>query len=178
MQLRALLAVAVLLAPSAAPAQAADPHCPATDASLPAELAPWTAKAELASAAKPADLAGAVLQPGAATNATLHPTDEVAYVAPPHKPQGPASYGGLFALDIKQAGTYRVALGSGAWIDVLADAKPPTEAAFGPGPSCSTIRKTVFFALAPGRYLIQLSANAAPATAIMVVKAAPEPPAP
>ena len=174
MQLRALLAIAALLVPSAALAQAADPHCPATDASLPPELAPWIAKAELASATKPADLAGATLQPGAAAHATLHPTDEVAYVAPPHKPQGPVSYGGLFALDIKDAGTYRVALGSGAWIDVLADSKPLSESAFGPGPSCSTIRKTVFFALTPGRYLIQLSANAAPATAIMVVRTAPE----
>jgi hypothetical protein len=149
---------------------AAPAACAATDKDLPAELAPWTAKAPLAAATKAGDLAAAVLQPGKAVTATLSHTAQVTYVAQPEKPGGTVSYGGLLALDIDQAGTYRVALGAGPWIDVLRDGQPVASTAHGHGPACSTVRKMVDFPLTPGRYVIQVSADADPTLAILVAR--------
>ena len=64
-----------------------------------------------------------------------------------------------------------VAIGSGAWIDVLQDGKVLTSIAHGQGPACTTIRKMVDFDLKPGRYVIQLSANADPTLAVIVTSA-------
>ena len=144
--------------------------CAATDRDLPAELAPWTARAPLTTATKPADLSAAVLMPGKAVTARLSHTAQVAYLSQPEKPGGTVSYGGLLALDVVQAGTYRVALGAGPWIDVLKDGQPVTSTAHGHGPACSSVRKMVDFPLTPGRYVIQVSADADPTLAILVAR--------
>ncbi|HEX4272840.1 MAG TPA: hypothetical protein VHZ32_15725, partial [Rhizomicrobium sp.] len=58
--------------------------------------------------------------------------------------------------------------GAGPWIDVLKDGAAVTSGVHGPGPACSGIRKTVQFPLQPGRYVIQISANAGDSVPVMV----------
>ena len=155
-----LVAGVILAAPLAASAQETAPACGPTQGPLPVEFGGWPTKVELASADRATGLAAATLRIGQAVRARLHPTPTVAYLVQPEKPGGSVSRGGMFALTIDRAGTYAIALGSGAWIDVLKDGAPVESAAHGRGPACSTIRKVVDFSLTPGRYVIQVSANA------------------
>jgi hypothetical protein len=168
-KLLAMTLAAWLLA-SPALAQDAKPACAQLDASLPPELAAWSQRSDIVSAARSGDLASAVLTPGQAVNAQLHPTREVTYAAQPEKPGGSLAHGGLLRLRIATPGTYRVVLGSGAWIDVLKNGKPVASSAHAPGPACSTARKTVEFPLVRGDYVLQVSANADPMLAILVLQ--------
>jgi hypothetical protein len=68
-------------------------------------------------------------------------------------------------------GTYRVVLGSRAWIDlVTARGTPVPSAAHSMGPACTGIRKMVDFALGAGSYTIQLSGNAEQAISVLVIR--------
>ncbi len=164
----AILTVA-LLASGAAGAQEmqAAPKCTEMVAPPPA-LAGWTGKADITSASKADGLAQAALTIDHGANVTLHPTREVSYVTQPDKPGGSVASGGLLAVSIATAGTYQVNLGSGAWIDLLQNGKAVLSTAHAPGPACTGIRKTVQFPLQPGRYVLQLSANADPTIHVMV----------
>jgi hypothetical protein len=164
------LIAAPMFAPLAAQAQAGMAACTAPTAPLPALYAPWATPAPLASAAAAADMPKAVIVPGRAVLASLHSTREVAYVIQPEKPGGSVSHGGLFEVDIDASGLYRFALGAGAWIDVLKDGKALDSVAHSPGPACTGIRKMVDFPLEPGRYVLQISANADPQLAILVLR--------
>ena len=145
--------------------------CPAgAPAAPPAEYASWTSRPALASAAKAGDLAKAEIAPGKAVTARLHPTKEVVFVTQPEKPGGSVSRGGMLSLKIDQAGTYRVGIGSGAWLDVLKEGKVLDSASHNPGPACTGIRKAVDFALQPGRYVVQISANPADDLGVIVVR--------
>jgi hypothetical protein len=134
--------------------------CAAMDKTLSPDLAAWTAQTPLAAATSAASLGKAALTPGKAVTADLPQTPQVRFVTQPEKPGGAVSHGGMFELKIDKAGTYVVALGSGAWIDVLKDGKPLVSTAHSHGPDCSTLRKMVDFPLEPGRYVLQVSANA------------------
>jgi len=172
MRLTVLAALAVLVTPLAAAAQMAPatpaPACAAMDKDLPAELATWTAKKDLTAAKGVADLDTAVLTPGQAFVAALAPTPEVTYIVQPEKPGGTVSKGGLFAIDVPAAATYVIALGTGAWIDVLKGDAAQRSTGHGRGPACTTLRKMVTFDLQPGRYVVQISANAEASLPIMV----------
>jgi hypothetical protein len=168
MLLRSLLLAAVVMAGAAQAQEAPAPACTVKDADLPAELAGWTAKAPLDAAAGAEGLAKAALVPGQAYQAVLPSTPAVAYAAPPEKPGDPASHGGLFSLTVPAAGTYVVALGAGAWIDVLKDGAPLASVSHGHGPACSTVRKIVGFDLPPGRYVVQISGAGPAQLPIMV----------
>ena len=163
-----MLAAAIVFLPIGANAQDAKPACADTDKSLPPEMAGWATKSDLGSATDAADLATAQLTLGHAANTALHHTPEVSYVTQPEKPGGTVAYGGMVGLTIKEAGTYRIGLGAGAWIDVVKGEKTTRSTAHGHGPACSTLRKIVDFPLEPGAYVIQISANADPALAVMV----------
>ena len=168
-------AVGLILAPLPSFAQGMDgmemavPSCTPM-AAPPATLSGWTVKAPITSADKPAGVAAAALTPGQGALVTLHPTRSVSYVTQPEKPGGSVASGGLLSVVIADTGTYQVSLSSGAWIDVLRDGKALISMAHSPGPACSGIRKTVQFALQPGSYVVQLSANAAPMIQVMVSK--------
>ena len=173
MRLPVLALATVLATPFAAsaqmaPAPAPAPACAAMDKDIPAELAGWTDKAALSAATSAAGLSKAALVPGKAYLATLAPTPDVAYTVQPEKPGGTVSKGGLFSLTIDKAGAYVIALGSGAWIDVLKDGAGARSTAHGRGPACTTLRKMVTFDLQPGRYVVQISANAEASLPIMV----------
>ncbi len=174
MRLITLTLVGVLLSPVAALAQMtpapAPQACVTMDVELPPELVGWTAKTPLAAATVAADLAKASLVPGKAYLATLPATPTVTYVVQPEKPGGSVSHGGLFDLTVQSAGTYVIALGTGAWIDVLKDGAPMMSGSHGRGPNCTTLRKMVTFDLQPGAYVVQISANGPAELPIMVAK--------
>lgn len=102
--------------------------------------------------------------------ATLLPMSAVTYAVPPEKPGNPASSGGVFAFTVSARGRYRVALGGGAWIDVLSGTTAAASVAHGHGPDCTGIRKTVDFDLAAGRYVLQVSGSGSAKLPIMVVR--------
>jgi hypothetical protein len=157
-----LLTVGLALAPVAALAQpmgaAPAPACAATDKDLPAELSAWTAaKVPLTAASSAGGLSAAQLTIGQTASLDLAAVSSVTFVASPQKPAGPASYAGLAAVTVDQPGTYVVAIGGGAWVDVLHDGVAVASSAHGHGPACSTVRKWVEFTLQPGAYVLQLS---------------------
>ncbi len=170
----AVLAFGAALAQGPALAQpaAVATTCASENSGLPSTLAAWTSPAAPVSATSPANLHEAQLTPGAAARLTLHPIREITFGTSPAKPSDPGSQGGLVATSISRPGTYRIALSKAAWIDVVKDGQFQTSIAHGHGPACTTIRKLVDFALAPGDYVIQIS-DADAASVDMLVTAAP-----
>lgn len=145
--------------------------CRATPPALPAELSGWYRRVPLAAGQDAG--AAARLTPGNAVEGTLSPTPEVRYAQRPEKPGGSVSFGGIYTFTVSAAGHYRVALGSAAWIDVIraGDATTGlTSIAHGHGPDCSGIRKMVDFALEPGDYILQISANAEAKLPLLVTR--------
>lgn len=149
-----------------ATAQASD--CSTAKPALPPELAGWS-RPTLRTAGRSTEAATRVaLSLGEAAQLRLTPTPSVRYAVSPEKPGAPASHGGLVSFTVTRPGTYRVALGAAAWIDVIRDEKPATSVAHGHGPACSGIRKMVDFRLEPGRYLLQVAGAADPVIPVMV----------
>ncbi|MFT3967507.1 MAG: homogentisate 1,2-dioxygenase [Sphingobium sp.] len=149
---------------------AAPVDCALARIAPPPELAGWNGRAPAPAARDAKGLKTAVLTVGRAVDARLARTADVRYVLRPEKPGGSVSYGGLFAFDVKEAGIYRVALGSGAWIDLLRDGKAIQSTNHGHGPDCTGIRKMVDFPLAPGRHVLQLAANGAETLPVMIAR--------
>lgn len=98
----------------------------------------------------------------------LLPTPKIAYPLRPEKPGGSVSFGGLASFTVAEEGMWRVALSSGAWIDVVKDGVAWPSVAHGRGPDCSGIRKMVDYRLAPGTYMLQVSANGTDASTLLV----------
>lgn len=164
------LGLVIAAAGTGASAQTSDAPACAVPAAPPPGLESWAARTPLTAAADAARLGAATLIPGKAVDATLPRTPDVRYVTRPEKPGGSVSHGGLFALDVTEAGTYRVALGAGAWLDVLDGGKAVVSTNHGHGPDCSGIRKMVDFPLKPGRYVLQIAGNGSPDLPVMVAR--------
>jgi len=135
---------AVLL--QAAPAATA-PVCTATVAP-PAGLEAWTSAPGMT-----AD----VIAPGKNIMLTLQPADGVTFPMPLERKPIPGTFGGVYHVTVAAAGTYRVVLQNGAWIDLVRDGKSLTSVGHMEGAPCSGIRKIVDFDLQPGTYIVQLS---------------------
>jgi hypothetical protein len=150
--------------------------CPSDPMDLPPELAAWTTRKHLLAARDTRSLSGARIDPGKAIEGGLRPTSEMRYAQRPEKPGGSVSFGGLYTFSVADAGSYRVALGAAAWVDVVkAGAKAGngsvmTSTAHGHGPDCSGIRKMVDFTLQPGTYLLQISGNAMDRLPLLVTR--------
>lgn len=166
MGIASVLALAIV---AASPAQT-PPTCPQGPAPLPAELSGWAAMTPVTAAAEATGAAALTVGQGA--RATLAPAATLRFGHPPQKPIEPGTYGGLFALTVTRGGRYRVALGAGAWIDIVADARAVPSIAHSHGPACSPIRKMVDFDLAPGRYVVQI-AGAKTSTLPLIVASVP-----
>lgn len=151
------------MAPSSAPA------CPATPAALPPAFAAWSNATTLESATDRPGLAMTKIAPGEAEALTLHPMAEVHYALPPQKPAAPGTFGGMVALHVTTAGTYRVALSSAAWVDLVSAGAALPTTAHGHGPDCSGIRKIIDFALQPGDHVVQIVGNATSTITVLVV---------
>ncbi|HEY0958964.1 MAG TPA: hypothetical protein VGE05_06780 [Novosphingobium sp.] len=119
---------------------------------------------------RPAPLAAdGAIEVGGAVRLSLRPAAQVAFATPPGKSGGADSFGGTAHFRIVRAGTYRIGLSAGAWIDVVAAGKPLASTAHGHGPECSGIRKIVDFALTPGDYVIQLAASPLRQVTLLVI---------
>lgn len=134
------------------------PACPATPAALPAEYAGWAAGGALTAAAEPAAVGDAILTVDRGARAALKPAGALKL---PVTPQRSGAHGGLFAFEIGAAGRYRVALGAGHWVEVVANGAAIPSAAHGHGPDCTPVRKFVDWDLKPGRYLLQVTGDPA-----------------
>ncbi|RUN75668.1 hypothetical protein EJC47_15055 [Sphingomonas sp. TF3] len=159
-----LLALPLLIA--AAPD--APVPCPTPAAPLPASLVAWQTGLSLAAATDAPTLAHTKVTIGKRVEVMLAPTDTVRYRLAPGKPPAPGSMGGLLGVTVRRAGTYRVALGTGAWIDLVRARTSLTSVAHEHGPACSGIRKIVDFKLRPGRYVLQISGSKEAATPVLV----------
>lgn len=132
---------------------------------IPAELAGWRTAMPVAAGDTPA-----VIQVGQGARATLLPGAEVNYSLVPEKPGAAGTSGGVFAFEVARAGTYRVALGAGAWIDVVRGGAAIASKAHGHGPDCSPVKKMVDFDLTPGRYVLQIAGSPTPTLALIVAR--------
>lgn len=128
-------------------APAAAPVCTATVAP-PAGLEAWSVAPGMTADA---------IAPGKNIALTLDPIDKVTFPLAPGRKPVPGTFGGIYHVTVAAAGTYRVALQNGAWIDLVRDGKSLTSVAHMEGAPCSGIRKIVDFALQPGTYTLQLS---------------------
>jgi hypothetical protein len=178
LDIAAVAAVALVLAPTLAPAQARKPRTEpeevcAASAPPPAAFAGWSQPTDLAAARHPADLPKARIVPGKAVNALLAPVEGIEYRVPPQKADGPQVYGGLYLLRVVEAGIYRVQSGaSPPWMDLFQAKTVIKSTSYGHGPACTGLGKYVDFTLQPGDYLVQFSESLKPQTEIMVVKLA------
>ena len=140
-------------------AQEATPApCPATPAPLPAELAGWSGATPVTAVATAADIGKAQVPVGSRADIALLPAAQVQFLGPEKAPKADTS-SGMVHFAVPVARTYRVALGAGAWIDVVRDGKAIASGAHGHGVPCTPVRKTVDFALTPGDYVLQISGN-------------------
>lgn len=164
------LLVAFTAIPAMAQDRAAEIPCANVRAALPAELAGWGEQVPVSAGVKPGD--GATVLVGRAANVSLHPAKHLSLAPPPEKAAATDSNGGTLAVSIATAGTYRLALGGAAWVDVVQDGRSVASSAHAHGPKCTGVRKMVDFKLSPGTYAIQLSGSATTSLPLMLVKVA------
>ncbi|MEK7453874.1 MAG: hypothetical protein AABZ76_03045 [Pseudomonadota bacterium] len=145
------------------------PAC-AAPADPPAEMASWRAPQPMKAAADAKGAGKVKLKAGQAAALTLLPTPRISYPLRPAKPGGSVSFGGIVHFTVDQSGTWRVALSSGAWVDVVKDGTAATSTAHGHGPDCTGIRKMVDYSLEPGDYILQLAANGDPQMTVLVTR--------
>ncbi|MEO5867699.1 MAG: hypothetical protein ABIS14_02950 [Sphingomonas sp.] len=146
------------------------PTCGATPAALPADLAGWIHGRSLTAAAKSRNVDSVTLQPGVRADVALLASSQVAYAFAPQKASVPGSFGGMLGIAATHAGTYRIALGSTAWVNVVGvGGKPLAAVAHTHGPDCTGVRKIVDFALQRGSYIVQIEGSSAPTIGVMVV---------
>jgi hypothetical protein len=82
----------------------------------------------------------------------------------------PVTPGQDVSLEIANAGTYGMALATGAWIDVTQNGRALRSTDHAHGPACSGIHKIVDFQLATGRYTIRLSRTEATSVRLLVFR--------
>jgi hypothetical protein len=112
-----------------------------------------------------------VLTVGRAVELALKPADDVAFPLALARPAQAGTQGGVFPLEIKAAGTFRLLLSGKAWVDLVRDGAAVVSTEHSHGAPCSGVAKIVAFKLEPGRYQLQVSEAE---TRTIVVKVQPE----
>jgi hypothetical protein len=108
---------------------------------------------------------------GQGTGLMLQPVERVSFPIAPERAPAPDSFGGVYTFNVTTAGTYRIVLEAGAWIDLVRGKESLKSVAHTEGAACSTIRKIVDFDLTPGLYKLQLSgAKKAPMRVLIAPK--------
>ncbi|HEY1735304.1 MAG TPA: hypothetical protein VGG12_01530 [Methylovirgula sp.] len=131
----------------------------------------WPLDQERALLAKASPLAsgGALPQVAAAVTVTLAPLAQAKLPTPPSRaPKYPDSYAGFLNAPAPEAGTYRITIAQGAWIDVIQDGQTLKSAGFTGAKGCDGLAKSVKFDLAPSPYVIEVSGTSAHAIALVV----------
>jgi hypothetical protein len=142
----------------------------AKEVDLPLELNAWKSLSYVNAAKNTDELANAVLTLNTASFVELHNTPKVTYAIRAEKEGGTVSYGGIFQIEIKEKGIYRIALANASWVDVIKDLQPAKSIAHKGGPENTGIHKMLDYSLEAGVYIIQLSAGGDSTTALLVSK--------
>ena len=142
----------------------------AKEIDLPPELNAWKSLSYVNAAKNAEELPNAVLTLNNASFVGLHNTPKVTYITRPGNEGGTVSYGGIFQIEIKENGIYRIALGNASWVDINKDVKVAKSIAHKGGPENSGVRKMLDYSLEAGIYVLQLSAGADSTTALLVSK--------
>ncbi|MGK6324222.1 hypothetical protein ACMGDM_14225 [Sphingomonas sp. DT-51] len=144
-------------------------RCTPTRAPLPTGMSGWSHRAALA--AGTSTRSAPVIVIGRGADLRLAPAERVTPAVASPKTPDEGDTAGLALFQVSRPGTYRVALGDAAWIDVVQAGRALAASAHGHGPSCSGIRKMVDFQLEPGRYVLQLSGTKASSLQVMIAHA-------
>jgi hypothetical protein len=136
----------------------------------PRELAGWGQRHGVSAAAHIGGNPVSDLSVGEAVDLALRPIDKVAVIAPLGKGPGPDDRGGIVTFRAALSGTYRVALGGQAWIDVAQGQTPLASVAHAPGPACMGIAKMVDFRLEAGSYILQITAAQSDTIPVMIAR--------
>ena len=138
--------------------QSAEPAC-ATPVPPPAGLEGWI---------KTPTLSLRTITPDTVAGVMLVPAGQVTFPVAPERPLAADSYATVLHFTVATAGTYRIALSKGGWIDVVRDGKTVPSAGHVEGLPCSGIRKIVDFALTPGNYDLQISNVTGPSIKVLI----------
>ncbi|WP_246616645.1 hypothetical protein [Sphingomonas yunnanensis] len=160
-------AAPIAQAPEAEPTT--DQRCAVSRPPLPAGLTGWSRRAPLA--AGTSTRSAPVIVVGHGADLRLAPADQVTPAVTPQREPDTGETAGLALFQVAHPGTYRVALGDAAWIDVVRAGRALTASAHSHGPACTGIRKMVDFRLEPGRYVLQLSGTKAASLPVMIARA-------
>jgi hypothetical protein len=160
-------AAPIAQAPGAEPT--ADQRCAVSRPPLPAGLTGWSRRAPLA--AGTSTRSAPVIVVGHGADLRLAPADQVTPAVTSQRQPDIGETAGLALFQVARPGTYRVALGNAAWIDVVRAGRALAASAHGHGPACTGIRKMVDFKLEPGRYVLQLSGTKAASLPVMIARA-------
>ncbi|MGC1467586.1 MAG: hypothetical protein WA792_17855 [Pseudolabrys sp.] len=133
----------------------------------------WPLDHERALLAKATPIAsgGESAQPlSAAVTVTLARFSDAKLPVPPERaPKSPESYAGFIRVPaVPKAGTYRITLSEGAWIDVIQNGHMVKSGAFSGATGCAGIRKSVKFGLAPTPFAIELSGTKSRTISVVV----------
>lgn len=157
-------------APIAAPAPEPTVDCSTVRVAMPREFAGWGMRTPLMAGTAPRN--APVLPIGRGADLTLSATSAVTAPAAPGKAPAADSRSGLAMFQVSRAGTFRVALGAPAWIDIVQAGRVIASTAHGHGPVCTGIRKIVDFRLSPGRYVLHLSGAETATVPVLIARAA------
>ena len=150
----------LLLSGATTVAAAADEPCTGGKWDITQEHALFSKAPEAISAGH--DLASApVMKAQKMYELTLTPQSGVTFILPPAKKMlADGAFAGLVHMQVPTAGSYRVSLDQGFWIDVVGDQKFIESTDFGGMSGCSAPRKVVIFTLPAGDVVLQLSGAA------------------
>ena len=158
---RALPWLTALMLSGATTAMAADDPCTGFKWNITQEHALFTGAPESLTAGH--DLASApTMKAQTLYELALAPQDTVKFILPPGKrglPDG--AFAGVIHLHVPAAGSYRVSLDAGFWIDVVGDQKLIESSDFGGMSGCNTPRKVVIFNLPASNDLVLQISGAA-----------------
>ena len=151
----------LLLNAGATAALAADEPCTGFKWNITQEHALFTSAPEALTAGR--DLASApAMKSQKLYELTLAPQDTVKFVVPPGKKSlADGAFAGVIHLHVPAAGSYRVSLDAGFWIDVVSQGKLIESSDFGGVSGCNAPRKVVIFNLPAGDDLVLQISQAA-----------------
>jgi hypothetical protein len=105
---------------------------------------------------------GAILPATGAFRIALSPINAAGLPMPPSRKPRAGSNAGFVKIAAPQgAGTYRITLSDGAWVDAIQDGREVASSAFTGTTGCAGVRKSVKFPLAATPFVIEISGAAA-----------------
>jgi hypothetical protein len=173
--LRSVVLLAALLAAGVAAAQTSvPPACARYADDMKHELELWQQPtiAVVTEAARAVAADVQLVAPGRRHDVVLPRHPETRFPAKPERDRGATDrFSGLLALEVPQAGTWRVSASTPVWIDIADNDRLVASSGFEMQDGCPLIHKVVEFPLQAGRrYWLQLSGNPAATVRILLTR--------